>query len=80
MKIKAAIVFEQALPRPYAKSRAVTVDEVEIAGPGDTEILVRIVAAGVCHSDLSVVNGNRHDRYRWCLGMKELASSRKLAS
>ena len=59
MKMKAAIVFEQALPRPYAKSRAVTVDEVEIAGPGDTEILVRIVAAGVCHSDLSVVNGNR---------------------
>ena len=59
MKIKAAIVFEQALPRPYAKSRAVTVDEVEIAGPGETEILVRIVAAGVCHSDLSVVNGNR---------------------
>ena len=59
MKMKAAIVFEQALPRPYTKSRAVTVDEVEIAGPGDTEILVRIVAAGVCHSDLSVVNGNR---------------------
>ena len=59
MKMKAAIVFEQALPRPYAKSRAVTVDEVEIVGPGDTEILVRILAAGVCHTDLSVVNGNR---------------------
>ncbi len=59
MKMKAAIVFEQALPKPYAKSRAVTVDEVELDGPGDTEILVRIVAAGVCHSDLSVVNGNR---------------------
>jgi len=59
MKMKAAIVFEQALPKPYAKSRAVTVDEVDLDGPGDTEILVRIVAAGVCHSDLSVVNGNR---------------------
>ncbi|MEK9848977.1 MAG: zinc-binding dehydrogenase, partial [Candidatus Puniceispirillum sp.] len=44
---------------PYAKSRAVTVDQVELEGPGETEVLVRLVAAGVCHSDLSVVNGNR---------------------
>ena len=59
MKVKAAILVEQGLSKPYAKSRAVTVDQVELEGPGETEVLVRLVAAGVCHSDLSVVNGNR---------------------
>ena len=32
-------------------------DELELRGPGPGEVRVRIVAAGVCHSDLSVVNG-----------------------
>lgn len=59
MKMKAAVVYEQGLPSPYAESRAVKVEEVDLEGPGDTEILVKIAAAGVCHSDLSVVNGNR---------------------
>ncbi|MBO6521843.1 MAG: alcohol dehydrogenase catalytic domain-containing protein [Rhodospirillales bacterium] len=59
MKMKAAVVYEQGLPTPYAESRAVKVEEVDLEGPGDTEILVKIAAAGVCHSDLSVVNGNR---------------------
>jgi alcohol dehydrogenase len=35
------------------------VDDLELQSPGKGEILVRIEAAGVCHSDLSVVNGNR---------------------
>ncbi len=59
MKMKAAVVYEQGLPSPYAESGAVKVEEVDLEGPGDTEILVKIAAAGVCHSDLSVVNGNR---------------------
>ncbi len=59
MKIKAAVVYEQGLAKPYAESRAVTVEEVNLDGPGPGEVLVKIAAAGVCHSDLSVVNGNR---------------------
>lgn len=59
MKMKAAVVYEQGLPKPYAESRAVKVEEVDLEGPGETEVLVKLVAAGVCHSDLSVVNGNR---------------------
>jgi S-(hydroxymethyl)glutathione dehydrogenase/alcohol dehydrogenase len=31
--------------------------EVEVRPPGPTEVTVRMVAAGVCHSDLSVLNG-----------------------
>jgi alcohol dehydrogenase len=33
--------------------------EVELAGPGQGEVLVKVMAAGLCHSDLSVINGNR---------------------
>lgn len=46
-------------PRPYAQSRPISVDDLDLAGPEAGELQVRIEAAGVCHSDLSVVNGNR---------------------
>lgn len=32
-------------------------DELDVRAPGPTEVAVRMVAAGVCHSDLSVLNG-----------------------
>jgi Zn-dependent alcohol dehydrogenase len=32
-------------------------NDVEVRDPGPNEVLVRVVAAGVCHSDISVVNG-----------------------
>jgi alcohol dehydrogenase len=35
------------------------VGELDLDPPGAGEVLVRIEAAGVCHSDLSVVDGNR---------------------
>jgi alcohol dehydrogenase len=47
------------LPSPYAESRPLTIEEVELAPPGPGELLVRIHAAGLCHSDLSVINGSR---------------------
>jgi alcohol dehydrogenase len=44
---------------PYASSRPLLVEELELDPPGPGEVLVRIKAAGLCHSDLSVVNGDR---------------------
>ena len=32
-------------------------DALEVRGPGPNEVQVRILAAGVCHSDLSVIDG-----------------------
>lgn len=58
MKIRAAVVRKAGLPRPYAQSRPVVIEEVDLADPGPGEVLVRIRAAGVCHSDLSVVSGD----------------------
>lgn len=59
MKIKAAVLEEMGLPTPYAASRPLQVQAVELEGPGSGEVLLRIAAAGLCHSDLSVINGDR---------------------
>jgi alcohol dehydrogenase len=59
MKITGAVLEEMKRPRPYASSRPLNVCELDLAEPGPTEVLVKIEAAGVCHSDLSVVDGNR---------------------
>lgn len=57
MKTRAAVLHETGLPRPYATSRPISIEEVDLAEPGAGEVLVEIAAAGLCHSDLSVVNG-----------------------
>ena len=59
MKMKAAVIYELGAKRPYATSRPVRVEEVDLEGPQANEVLVKMAAAGVCHSDLSVVAGVR---------------------
>lgn len=59
MKSKAAVLYEVNLPRPYAASRPLRVEEIEIDPPRAGEVLVKVAAAGICHSDLSVVDGTR---------------------
>jgi len=59
MKMLAAVIREMMKPRPYAVSKPFAIEEVELAAPGEGEVLVRIKAAGLCHSDLSTVNGDR---------------------
>ncbi|MFE7722947.1 alcohol dehydrogenase catalytic domain-containing protein [Nocardia rhizosphaerihabitans] len=59
MKIRGAVLEHIGQPRPYARSRPIVIDELDLDPPGPGEILVRIEAAGICHSDLSVVDGNR---------------------
>ena len=46
-------------PRPYAQSTPLEVKPLELAEPRPGEVLLRIDAAGICHSDLSVINGDR---------------------
>ena len=59
MKIKAAVLQQMGLAAPYATSRPLTIETVELAPPGLGEVLIKVVAAGLCHSDLSVINGDR---------------------
>ena len=59
MKIRAAVLHEMSRPRPYAASRPLVIETVDLDGPGPGEVLVKMAAAGLCHSDLSVINGDR---------------------
>lgn len=59
MRMTAAVMYEQGLPAPYAESQPFRIEEVELEGPGEGEVLVEVRAAGLCHSDLSVVAGLR---------------------
>ncbi|MDD9877652.1 MAG: alcohol dehydrogenase catalytic domain-containing protein, partial [Magnetovibrio sp.] len=59
MKMRAAVLLEMERPKPYAQSKPVEVVEVDLEPPGPGEVLVEMKAAGVCHSDLSIVNGSR---------------------
>ena len=59
MRIRGAVLEEIGRTRPYADSRPLSVGEVDLAPPRDGEVLLRLHAAGLCHSDLSVVDGSR---------------------
>src|SRR5512132_1326262 len=59
MKIRAAVLNAMGLPRPYAISKPLTTTELILDRPGHGEVLVKVAAAGLCHSDLSVINGDR---------------------
>ncbi len=48
--MKAAVLREVNKP--------LEIEEVQTADPGPREVLVRTVAAGVCHSDLHFQNGS----------------------
>lgn len=50
---------EIGMPAPYAQSRPLEIEDVELDPPGPGEVLLRVKAAGLCHSDLSVIDGNR---------------------
>jgi alcohol dehydrogenase len=59
MKIRAAVLNAMGAEPPYAQSRPLSIETLDLAPPGPGEVLVRIAAAGLCHSDLSVINGDR---------------------
>jgi alcohol dehydrogenase len=59
MRTHAAVLREIGRPGPYGQTRPLTVEEIELDPPGPGEVLVRVRAAGLCHSDLSVIDGNR---------------------
>jgi alcohol dehydrogenase len=59
MKIRAAVLNRIGVEPPYAQSRPLSIEEVDLDPPGPGEVLVKIAVAGLCHSDLSVINGDR---------------------
>ena len=50
MKSRAAVAWEAGKP--------LTIEEVDVAGPKAGEVLIRVVATGVCHTDAFTLSGN----------------------
>lgn len=59
MKIRAAVLNKMGAKTPYAISKPLSIEEIELDPPQYGEVLVKISAAGLCHSDLSTINGVR---------------------
>lgn len=59
MQTRAAVLKASPAAAPFADSKPLVIETVELDPPGPEEVLVKIGAAGLCHSDLSVINGNR---------------------
>jgi alcohol dehydrogenase len=59
MKTQAAVLYTMEQPTPYSESRPLEIQDLELVEPGPGEVLVEISHAGLCHSDLSVINGSR---------------------
>lgn len=57
--IKAAVLESVGAAQPYEVSKPLKIESFELSPPGRDEVLVKIRAAGLCHSDLSVINGSR---------------------
>lgn len=74
MKTTAAVLDNTANRAPYADTLPLRLADLDLAAPGPRELLVRIEAAGLCHSDLSVVNGDRPRPVPMALGHEACAT------
>lgn len=59
MKTRSAVLREMTTATPYAQSKPLIIEELTLEPPGPGEVMVRMIAAGLCHSDLSVISGAR---------------------
>ncbi|WP_295635942.1 zinc-binding dehydrogenase [Novosphingobium sp.] len=74
MKITAALLETSGAAHPYAASMPLRLTALDLAPPRAGELLVRIDAAGLCHSDLSVINGDRLRPLPMALGHEAVAT------
>ena len=60
MKTKAAVVYEVGKP--------IEIEELDLDGPRDGEVLIRYTYAGLCHSDVHIQHGDLPARLPMVLG------------
>jgi alcohol dehydrogenase len=59
MKMKAAILRTTSAQRPFSVSKPLSIEEVELDPPKRGEVLIKVKAVGLCHSDLVAITGER---------------------
>ena len=74
LNILAAVLEHSGHTGPFAESNPLTLGTVELDPPQSGELLVKIEAAGLCHSDLSVIDGNRVRPMPMALGHEAVAT------
>ena len=60
MKTTAAVVYETGKP--------IEIEELDLDGPRDGEVLIRYTHAGLCHSDIHIAHGDLEARLPMVLG------------
>jgi alcohol dehydrogenase (nicotinoprotein) len=60
MKTKAAVVYEPGKP--------IEIEELDLDGPREGEVLIRYTYAGLCHSDVHIAHGDLEARLPMVLG------------
>ena len=78
--IHGAVLEEMGREFPYSSSKPITISEIELSDPHESEILVRIETAGICHSDLAVVQGVRPRPTPMLLGHEAAGIVEKIGS
>jgi len=53
------VLRQSGLQRPYERSQPLSIEDLVLDEPGPGELRVKVRAAGLCHSDLSVIDGSR---------------------
>lgn len=74
MQITAAVLDQIGHVGPFAETVPLRIAELDLEAPRPGELLVRIDAAGLCHSDLSVINGNRPRPMPMAIGHEAVAT------
>ncbi len=59
MEIQAAVLRSIGAPMPFHESQPLKIERLTLDPPGLGEVLIKMCAAGLCHSDLSVITGDR---------------------
>ena len=74
MKIVAAMLDTSGHHGPFAGAKPLRLASLDLDPPRPGELLVKIEAAGLCHSDLSVINGDRPRPMPMALGHEACAT------
>jgi alcohol dehydrogenase len=75
-----AVLRSRAPARPYDVTRPLVLEPLSLAAPQPGEVLVRVTAAGLCHSDLSVIDGTRARPLPMLLGHEAVGEVLELGS
>ena len=65
---RAALLTKQGIEGPFAKTKPLEIVDIRLDPPGPEEVLVKVSAAALCHTDLSFMTGDRPKAMPMVLG------------